>query len=393
LPVILGGLLLPAAAAQTPVAETPTESAIRQGAAAMRAGAFSQAVEAYRQAVTLQPSFAEAYFNLGLALQQAGQLDQARSALEQALKLKPALRGAHLFLGTIAYQQSRFSDAEEQFLRETRIDPNCAKAFMWLGVARLAEEKPEQAIAPLETAHRLDPNDIDTLYHRGRAYFLLADANYTAMFKLDPDSVRVHQVLAEANATGFRTAEAITQYEIAVKLAPKLVGLHESLGDQYWILGSLDKAEAAYRAELDLAGTNPVARYKLGSLLVVHGNPGEGVALLEQVLTEQPNLTDAHYYLGEGLRQLERYEEAAEQYRLAIAADAASDRAISSYYKLAQIERKMGHAAEAQQALARYQVLKAQRQSRLDTRNEQIERKRSALPVEAWENSSEATGK
>jgi tetratricopeptide (TPR) repeat protein len=366
---------------QTAVNE-PFANAMQLGSQAMTAGNFAASVEAYTLATRLQPGFAEAHFNLGLALEQAGRLDEARLALEKSAALKPSLRGAHLFLGTIAYKQNRLVEAEASFIRETRLDPRSAKAFMWLGVCRLAQDKPEAAIAPLDKAHQLDPDDVDTLYHRGRAYFLVANSSYSTMFKLDPDSVRVHQVLAEADAQAYRTGDAIAQYEIAVKTAPRLAGLHESLGDQYWIFGAQDKAAAAYKAELGIDPADTAARFKLGCLDVMHGSAAEGVALLRQALREDPSLVDAHYYLGNGLADLDRNEEASHEYELAIAPDPANDRAISSYYRLSQAYRKLRRMEDARSALANYQRLRAQAQDRHDIRSAQIFRKRSQLPVD-----------
>jgi tetratricopeptide (TPR) repeat protein len=373
------------AACQVPAQTAPGE-AVRQemqlGAAAMSAESFAQAVEAYARVTRLQPGFAEGFFNLGLAEERTGKLDEARADLGKALRLKPVLHGAHLFLGTIAYRQNHFKEAEEHFLRETQLDPQSARAFMWLGVCRLAEDKPEAAIAPLDRAHQLAPADVDTLYHRGRAYLLVAKASYATMFKLDPDSIRVHEVLAESEAEAYRTEEAIAQYELAVKTAPKQSGLHESLGDQYWIFGNLDKAGAAYRTELDIDPEDTVARFKLGCLLVVHGSAAEGVSLLQQVLREDSSLSDAHYYLGHGLLELDRNEEAVREYELAIAADPSNDRALSSYYRLSQAYRKLQRMDEARAALANYQRLKAQAQAQVNTRSAQMIRKRSQLPVD-----------
>ncbi|MGD0890530.1 MAG: tetratricopeptide repeat protein [Terracidiphilus sp.] len=365
-----------------PAADEAVRQAMQQGAAAMTSGQFDQAVEAYTRVTHLQPAFAEGFFNLGLAEEQAGHLDEAHTALEQAIHLKPAIRGAHLFLGTIAYKRDRFKESEDDFLAETRIDPRSAKAFMWLGVSRLAEEHPEAAIAPLDKAHEIDPTDVDTLYHRGRAYFLVAKDSYAAMFKANPDSFRVHQVLAESAAEAYRAEEAIAQYKTAIELAPRQSGLHESLGDQYWTSGDLDKAAEAYKAELEIDPADTMAKFKLGSLYVVHANSAEGVPLLRQALQQDPTLRDAHYYLGDGLLDLDQNAEAAHEYELAIAADPTDDRAMTSYYRLAQAYKKLHRVDDAREALANYQRLKAQTQARQDSRRAQIVRKRSQLPVD-----------
>ncbi|HEX8812743.1 MAG TPA: tetratricopeptide repeat protein, partial [Terracidiphilus sp.] len=181
------------------------QAAMRQGSLAMTAGEFEKAVDAFTIVTKSRPGLAEGHFNLGLALEQLGKLDEARTELESALKQKPELRGANLFLGLIAYRQNHYKDAERYLTHETHLDPTNAKAFLWLGVCHLAEDDAQGAIALLDKAYELDPKDADILYHRGRAYLLVANASYDAMFKLDHDSMRVHQVLGEAYAQSYRT--------------------------------------------------------------------------------------------------------------------------------------------------------------------------------------------
>jgi tetratricopeptide (TPR) repeat protein len=355
---------------------------MQQGSQAMAAGDFNGAVAAYTTVTQSKPAWAEGHFNLGLALQQDGKLDEAHTELETSLHLKPELRGANLFLGVIAYKQNHFKDAEHYLLRETHLDPANAKAFMWLGICRLAEEDPQGAIAPLDSAYKLAPTDADILYHRGRAYLLVANASYGAMFKLDHDSMRVHQVLGEAYAQAYRTQEAIGEFELAVKMAPRQPGLHEELGDQYWVAGQLDKAGPAYREELAIDSFAVAARYKLGSLLVLNQQPAEGVQLLRQVAHEDPSLSDTHYYLGTGLMGLNQDQDAIHEFQLAIAADPKDDRAMTSYYKLAQVYRKLHQTTDAQAAMQNFMELRALTRERQDNHTTQIARKRMALPVE-----------
>ena len=355
---------------------------MRQGAQAMAAANFSAAVAAYTVATQKMPGFAEGYFNLGLAQQQAGQLEEARAALEKSLQLKPGLRGANLFLGTIAYRQNRFKEAEAHLLKETRIDPRSAKAFMWLGVCRLAQDDAQGAIPALDKAYALDAKDVDILYHRGRAYLLVANASYAAMFKADPDSMRVHQVLAEADAAADRKEGAINEFEQAIKLAPRQPGLHEELASQYWRAGQLDKAIEGYRKELGIDPHAVSALYKLGSLLVINRNAEPGIELLRSALREDPALADAHYYLANGLEETDKTLEAIHEYELAIAADPADDRAMSAYYKLAQVYRKLHKTEEAQRSLASFQRLRAQSHERQAQRAAQNIRKHTELPVE-----------
>lgn len=378
LSVVLGGLRAPA---QTPALNTAVREAMKQGAEAMTAGNFSAAVAAYTTVTREIPSFAEGYLNLGLAQQQAGELDDAQTALKKALLLKPGLRGANLFLGIIAYRQNRFKEAADDLQRETHLDPRNAKAFMWLGLCYLAQDDAQDAIAPLDKAYALDPSDADILYHRGHAYFLVANASYAAMFKLNYDSERVHQVLAEAYAQAYRNQEAIFEFEIAVKMAPHLPGLHEELADQYWVVGQLDKAGDNYREELQIDPYADSSMYKLGSLQVLNQQPEEGVKLLRDALRADPSLTDAHYYLADGLMSLDQDNDAIHEFEQAIAADPTNNRAMSAYYKLAQLYRKLHDTPNAQAAMQNFLRMKAVIQDHKDRYDAQVVRKRTELPV------------
>ncbi|HTX42829.1 MAG TPA: tetratricopeptide repeat protein [Acidobacteriaceae bacterium] len=376
-----GGIALAATNQQTPTLPPAARQALEQGGAAMAQGNSAEAVADYTAVTRTAPEFAEGYLNLGLAMQQAGEIDGARTALEKSLALKPGLRGANLFLGIIAYRQNRYKDAEERLQRETRIDPRDAKAFMWLGVCYLAEDRPQDAIPPLDKAFALDPTDADILYHRGHAYLMMADASYAAMFRLNHDSMRVHQVLGEAYATGYRTQLAISEFELAVRMAPQQPGLHEELADQYWVAGNLDKAADAYRAELQIDPNAVTAMYKLGSLLVLNNDPARGVDLLRSALRADPSLSDAHYYLASGLMNLSRNQEAIEEFERAIAADPANDRAMSSYYKLAMLYRKLGDAQNSQRAMQSFLHMKQQVASQQSRYTAQMVHDRTSLPV------------
>jgi tetratricopeptide (TPR) repeat protein len=192
----------------------------------MRAGRLDEAAAGFATIVKDSPEFAEAYFNLGLVREEQGRNEAALTCLDKALALKPRLRGANLFLGIAEYRLNRMDRAIGALRRETANYPSDAGAWMWLGVAQLAAERPEDAAAALDKAAELDPNSVDILYHRGRAHLLVAKDSYAKMYKIDPNSWRVHQVLAQADAEADRHVDAIAEYLAAIQLAPNQPGLH-----------------------------------------------------------------------------------------------------------------------------------------------------------------------
>src|SRR5258707_1934005 len=127
---------------------------------------------------------------------------------------------------------------------------------MWLGVVRMAQDKPEQAAEALDRAAKLAPDDMDVLYHRGRAHLLVSKNSYAKMFKAGPKSWRVHQVLAQANAEADRHTDAVAEYLAAIKLAPTQPGLHEELGSEYRSLGKVQEAAESVHCNLEIAPHN-----------------------------------------------------------------------------------------------------------------------------------------
>jgi len=228
-------------------AQTKTfESLFREGTEAMRAGNLDQAAQNFSAAAKMNPAFAEASFNLGLVRMQQGQYEDAISSFEHSLTLKPRLRGAHLFLGIAHYRRNEYDKAITALKRETEIDPSNAQAFMWLGVSELAKGDAFAATADLDKATELKPHDVDILYHRGRAHMLVSKASYEDMYKADPNSWRVHQVLSQSYADADRVDDAIAECQLAVNARPNEPGLHEELGDLYWRQNQLSKAETEF---------------------------------------------------------------------------------------------------------------------------------------------------
>jgi tetratricopeptide (TPR) repeat protein len=356
------------------------KSLFEQGNAAMRGGNAAEAVRDFQEFLRLEPGSAEGYFNLGLALQSAGQLQEALTALHKAVAVQPGLRGVRLFTGIVNYKLNHLSAAHEDLIRETRLEPKNAAAWMWLGVVELAQNQPDSAATRLDKAAALDPGNADILYHRGRAHLLISKESYSAMFKLAPDSWRVHEVLGQADAEAFRTDDAINEFRLAVGAAPHEPGLNEELGDACWTAGKLQDADNAYAQEIKIDSSNAVALYKLGSLRVTRDDAADGVPLLERALALDPAISDAHYYLGKGEAALGKEDMAIEHFRLATNSQGSEELRIMSWYQLATLYRNLHRTQEAGEALAEFRKMKMARDQRRENKFQEQGRRRDQLP-------------
>jgi tetratricopeptide (TPR) repeat protein len=354
-------LLFPATAAhsQTPQASPAITQQFQLATEAMRAGNLDQAGDGFAEILKHAPTFAEAFLNLGLVREEQGRHQEAIADFQKALQLKPRLRGACLFLGISEYRTNQLEASVSALRKETSISPKDPNAWMWLGIVALEKGDGDQAVQALDQAAKLAPDNVDILYHRGRAHLFVSNDSYSRMFKADPKSWRVRELLAEANAGAERHMDAIAEYEAAIKLAPNEPRLHEELGTEYRLAGKLPEAEHAYLRELEIDPENISAQYKLGVLAIESGDPARGKSLIEGALRVKPDLRHSEYNLGRAEMLLGNDAAAAQHLeRATSAAGSDSDVVEQSWYQLGIVYRRLHRTEEAQKAMATFQKLK-----------------------------------
>lgn len=337
--------------------EPGVDDRFRRASEAMRNGNLSAAGEGFAAVVKEAPSFAEAHLNLGLVREEQGRHEEAIDSFQKALHLNPNVRGANLFLGMAQYRLNRLNDAVPSLRKETAAHPKDAIAWMWLGVVELALEHAEEAADALDKAAKLAPNDVDILYHRGQAHLLVSKNSYEKMFKKDPKSWRVHQVLAQTSSEAERYDDAIVQYLAAIKLAPTQPGLHEELGSAYRDAGKMEESAAAFARELEIDPHNALARYKLGVLAMEQGDGAKGKELIEAALREKPGLENADYNLGRTEMLLANDASAAQHFKRATTAGPDAEATRQAWYQLGIVYRRLHRMDEARQAMAVFQKL------------------------------------
>ena len=330
-----------------------------QATEAMHVGDLDRAGDGFASILKDAPQFAEAYLNLGLVREEQGRHGDAIASFQKALELKPRLRGANLFLGIAEFRSNRLDSAIVALRKETVAYPKDANAWMWLGVVELEKGNGQDATEALDKAAKLSPDNVDILYHRGRAHLFVSNESYARMFKADPKSWRVRELLAEASASAERHMDAIAEYEAAIKLAPNEPRLHEELGTEYRMAGKMQEAEQAYLKELEIDPQNVTAQYKLGVLALERGDPARGKSLIEGALRVNPTLRHSDYNLGRAEMLLGNDAAAARHFERATAADESDPEVVEqSWYQLGIVYRRLHRMEEAQKAMATFQKLK-----------------------------------
>jgi tetratricopeptide (TPR) repeat protein len=338
--------------------DAKVEEAFRRGTSAMHEGRLAEAEAAFRQAVQLEPSLAVAQLDLGLILGREGKLDEAIASLGESLRLDPGIEGGHMFRGIFLHQANRQDEARTELQKEIDAHPSNGEALTWLGMVELSAGHPERAVGPFDRAAELRPDDLNLLEFRGRAHNLVARDSYARMARLDPTSWHVHKVQAELFADEGKHAEAIAEYEAAIKQQDRNPDLYEGVGDEYRKLNQLEAAQRMYAKELELSPQNAIAKYDLGSTDIELGDNDAGVTLLQSMIEAYPGSPVAEYYLGRGLAEVGREPEAVKWLERSASGDSAGEVGKRSYYALGRIYRKLQRPADAQKAIAEYNRLR-----------------------------------
>jgi tetratricopeptide (TPR) repeat protein len=384
----MAALLFCAAPANTQTTQ-PTPAITQQfqrATEAMRAGNLDQAGDGFAEVAEHAPTFAEAFLNLGLVREEQSRHEEAIASFQRALQLKPRLRGAGLFLGIAEYRINQLDPSLAALRKETTLSPKDANAWMWLGIVALEKGNGDEAARALDQAAKLAPDNVDVLYHRGRAHLFVSNDSYARMFQADPKSWRVRELLAQANAGAERHTDAIAEYEAAIKLAPNEPHLHEELGTEYRLAGKSNESERAYLEELRIYPENVTAQYKLGVLAVELGDPARAKSLIEAALRVRPDLRNSAYNLGRAEMLLGNDNGAAADFERATKSDSDPDVLEQSWYQLGTVLRRLHRVPEAQQAFANFQKLKDAEAADLQSALAKFKARNAGAPSEAAPN-------
>ena len=302
-------------------------------------GDLDGAIAEYREALRLEPSFFFAHNNLGNDLAAKGDLDAAIAELRKAVLLNPKLPDAHNNLGLVLCDKGDLDGAIAEYREALRLKDD-AMFHDNLGYALSQKGNKEAAIAEYKTAIRLQPDlklartnlvqvFIEKEFRQSRPTMssnprvmqqILEEQRQNV--KQNPGNARAHYCLGyiltrkaslDAPATTFAKtvalrvrdslAEAISEYEEALRLEPDNALFHYDLGAALAEKGSIEGAIREYRATIKLNPRSSMARNDLSTTLFTQGDFDESIVQAREAVRLNADLSQAHYNLGLALEE------------------------------------------------------------------------------------------
>jgi Tfp pilus assembly protein PilF len=143
------------------IEKEPQEAPIaynNRGLAFMNLGETDRAAEDYRMAIAMDPSVAEAHYNLGKTYEKKGLYDEAIGEYKKAVSLKPGFADAYFDLGVAYALKGMREEAIMNYKAAVALRPDFARAHYNLGVIYLGQNLANEAADEFEAALRSDPS-------------------------------------------------------------------------------------------------------------------------------------------------------------------------------------------------------------------------------------------
>jgi len=279
------------------------QQSLRRAVELHQSGHFAEAITEYQTFLKEHPDAILVRSNLAAALAHEGRYDEAIHQYTQALAAQPANYGIRFNLGIAYYKMGQIGKAIENFEAvESALPPDQPQARqvkLLLGESLLRLDKNTRVIALLTPLAASDPSDMGVAYLLGTA--LLHDGQEARGSELierimrNGDTAQAHMLMAYTHMKANDPKVGLTEVNRAIELDPNLPEAYGLLGRLDYITADLAGAEAAFRKAIALDPNSVEARLFLGTLLREQGRLEEAHTQLERAMQLRPGEVRARY--------------------------------------------------------------------------------------------------
>jgi tetratricopeptide (TPR) repeat protein len=344
------------------------DSRVREAQSYLKSGHPELAAREFSAILDLDPGNLEAQTNLGVVLYFQANYAQAALHLRKALQLRPSLWNIQALLGMCERRMGQpaaaRTDLEKAFsgLKEEKVRVQTGMELMEIYYGEGYLDKAAEVLAVLR---QLRPTDPDVLYTAYRIYSDLAGESMLSIAMSAPKSARMHQVMAQELARHEKPEAAIAHYRMALKIDPKLSGLHFELAELLEAgsgENSQAEAEAEYKAALAVDPFDQKSECRLGEIEFRASELKSAFEHYSRAVTLQPDDADANLGLGKTLAAMHQPVRARAQLEHAVRLEPFD---AETHYRLASVYRELGLPSDAERELAEFRKMKDMK-NRLD---------------------------
>jgi tetratricopeptide (TPR) repeat protein len=235
-----------------------------------------------------------------------------------------------------------------------RANSRSAEARILSARIHLVQGQVPAAYEELQSALRTSPGNVDVMYYLGLVSNVMAQRQFSQLFKMAPQSARAHQLLGETYHAQKNAAQAFEEYEAAVKANPELVEVWLVMGDLAKSQLQFDKAISCYAKAVELQPANYEALYGLGTSYQQQEDPQKAIEVLTRLVQWFPHESEGRIALGSALLKANQPAEAVKHLEAAISTDPESSQA---YQLLGRCQQALGQAEQSAESFRKARQL------------------------------------
>lgn len=270
----------------------------REAANLLNMQMYAQAAETLRKGLKADPKDLHCLLGLSRTLLAMGEKAEAEATLRKLVELAPDLANARSMLALLRAQAGDATGEQELEALGTWEEAGYTEVYNWASFLLEYRKDAERAQAVLERAARIDPDSPYVFFDLGRIALARADygaavVNFTKAAKLQSSEPMPLVMLSRAHAARGEVAIALDRAQQAQALAPKLPVVLEDLYKLNMLAGSPQTAVHMATELRVLDGKNPNYAYMHAVALLSLGQLNEARSILETVVQQAPEATDA----------------------------------------------------------------------------------------------------
>jgi serine/threonine protein kinase/Flp pilus assembly protein TadD len=259
--------------------------------------ALQQAIAYFKQAIDKDSSYALAYaglsdcyslFGIYCLAPGAEAWSNAHAAATAAIGLDPELAEGYAALAfSRAFGSWDWAGAEAHFRRAMELNPGYWVTPYWYSILLAARNRPAEARQQVRRARDLEPLSPVVLHAAAWAEIVAgcpeeAMRNCREGIAIDPTFPLLHIWYGLAYEMGEQYAQAIAEYEQAVRVSPGIGWIAACLGHAYGKAGRAAEADGVRQELLHPPNGQPMDPYALALVELGRGNHQAALAYLEQ---------------------------------------------------------------------------------------------------------------
>lgn len=264
--------------------------------------------DAFKRAITIDPQYDRAFYNLGICLSRLGDDGGAETAYKEALKINPFDYEAAFNLGLLAFRREDWTAARETFqhIVDNTRSSEFAEAHYQLGLIASREENFSEAVAAYEECILLKPDHVPSYINLGAAYLkirlpAIAVEKMERALPLEPENLRLNWNLALAYGDLGKDQKAETILRGILARYPDHGPTYINLATIQMRENRLAEAKEHLLVAAQLLPKDSTVYWNLGQIATRTDQNEEAIQAYSRVVELQPDRAEAYLNLAVSL--------------------------------------------------------------------------------------------